>query len=105
MPCPNFPYLPLPPPLLAGLSADELSAFWQAGYDQPVRRARQLFPAQPPGYVAATRALGRIALARACALDELRAGHPRRAAAHLATCAQRYPHLPAYARWPAAAND
>jgi len=80
MPCPRFPYLPLPPPLLVGLSAHEPSAFWQDGYGPPARRARQLFLTQPPGYIAATRAL-----------DELHAGHPRRAAAPLAPLAAGAP--------------
>jgi len=87
-------------PNLDGMWADDLMEFWTKTYSPSLaKRALELFPDMPEGYIAATESLGNYAMYKADAMNLRERGFVTSAVRIEQLCDDIYNKLPAYARW------
>jgi len=87
-------------PNLDGCFPEELWEFWQAVNSvRPIRKARELFPNRPKGYVRVTKDLGNYAANKATAMKCRLDGQIQSAIMYEDICEQIYNKLPRYAKW------
>lgn len=85
---------------LDGQNHDDLWAFWkETNSVRPVKKARQLFPSRPTGYVTATKQLGNYACNKAVAMKCRGEGQIQAALTYETICENIYKALPQFAKW------
>jgi hypothetical protein len=82
-----------------GMQVDDLMTFHAKSGNHPVRKARELFPDRPAGYVAATRKIRQYAAMKASAMDCRQRGEIDAARVYEAKCDSIHDSLPEFARW------
>lgn len=87
-------------PNLDSMDYDELSDFWMSTNSvRPMKKARELFPDRPTGYLSATKGLGHYAINRATAIRCRKEGKIPEALKYEEICGVIYKSLPDYAKW------